>query len=66
MEKKIEATEEERVRHTPYQPELRSIPLTFLDCPDFKQVSVFDVCDYYYGTLCHTMRMKESCPRGYP
>jgi len=57
-----------------YAPELRSIPLTFLDCPsqEVKQNllpsksfdgCMFDKLDLYE---CCSIRKHHNCPRGFP
>ena len=52
---------------TQYTPELRSVPLTFMDCPDigelFKEQCYFN--RQYHGGTCKVKRDNEDCPRGY-
>ena len=63
----------------PYKPELRTIPLTFLDCNQRwweSEMTMVDgsprySCQYWYlemGTvyLCETCRRDGKCPRGFP
>ena len=61
----------------PYQPELRSIPLTIYDCPD-RECCTDDtenwdpetprcMCEgIMWDTYCQTMIEFEGCPRGFP
>jgi len=50
-----------------HQPELRNIPLTFMDCPDigqlFKEQCYFD--HNIYGGTCKIKREFGGCPRGF-
>jgi hypothetical protein len=62
----------------PYEPELRSIPLTFMDC-DFRMPFLSDGtgntignarCRFrgfkYFPKECEVECTKGQCPRGYP
>ena len=52
----------------PYKPELRSIPLTFMDCPDLADNGMCHViyhnCKRKYGK-CECRMKKGICQRGY-
>ena len=59
-----------------YEPELRSIPLTFMDCPDARAtvwsngVTMHWCCADYYKTLfayawCEGAMKHDTCPRGF-
>ena len=67
--------------HAPYTPELRSIPLTFMDCLDYDFVFNRDhqdgarICNfgkpiriYLFGkpALCCDLCNCAMCPRGFP
>lgn len=54
----------------PYKPELRSIPLTFMDCPHLKEKDFWgciNVCWINGGAAsCEVLRMHQRCPGGFP
>ena len=50
-----------------YQPELRNIPLTFMDCPDIGQL-LKEQCYFnraIHGGTCKIKRDFDDCPRGF-
>ena len=51
---------------TAYKPELRSIPLTFIDCEDCADGLVRRFCRKIAMCPCILIRNEKRCPRGFP